>query len=532
MSEKFPNNGPLFTEGDKITRRKFLKSAAAGVVLMGAQRAESAEKLPKNLVSIIQFESKFSKIDFTHEKKEIDQSTQDLIQKVVELCNNLHRKIDSAGEEANQINFSQKVETSREADVEFIKQSFWKEMQALIPTLPEFSRQTYIHFLVHDLPRKLAPYGIFVKSVSRFSWDQNTQQLFDEDVTIHFQKIDRIDSAETEQWGKKIKRDVIYLSQLTEAGEQLAVTHWGTGQVFYQNVFMNLERIRPYKVKDLQEQQVIQFITEASIEDLYRKVKEAQNPEDMASAIGMMLLEIKRKKEKWFEDEVNNVIVHETSHLVDHSDERFKAAVKPTPSTTVSQEMESLFGRGAHEEINGLLGELRYDTDKNIALQHILYGYSPVSLEKDFMHSRASIWVGSRLISRILQDPKAYDITLDNSVDGVPPAIQVIFQLHKLTDKKDLLEKFAEELRKEHYDNLKENLTENYLSIKTATMPPTLEEKTPWDNLAPYAVAIILSGGAALALKKFFARKNAVKAEEQRVEKARNAKKSKRHELK
>ena len=63
-------------------------------------------------------------------------------------------------------------------------------------------------------------------------------------------------------------------------------------------------------------------------------------------------------------------------------------------------------------------------------------------------------------------------------------------------------------------------------------MPPTLEEKTPWDNLAPYAVAIILSGGAALALKKFFARKNAVKAEEQRVEKARNAKKSKRHELK
>lgn len=492
--------------------------------IMTSKGVEAAETEPDNLPSLIQFESKYNKIEYTSERKDLDQPTIDLIRSVVGFCNNLNQLQGVKQMEANRPSEVSMQPVSR-AELESLKRKSWAEIKKLVPEVPDFSNRAFIKFLIHDLPRLLAPYGVFSKSIFKLSAEGGSER-FSQDVIVLFKKIEKIESIEIEQWGRKIKRDVLYLDDLAEAGEQSASLNsaGGVGQTFYRNVVIDPGKIIEQTLyTDERSKKVVELLSASSLKDRLDLAEKNDNPRNMAAAIGSTLLEMKRDRNNYNKEEVANVIVHETSHLVDQHEEKYLETFRPKPNSKFSTEIKGFFSDGAHEEIDGLLGELRYDKDKHIALQHILYGYIENNRSRDFIHSRAGTWVGDRLITRILQNPSAWGVVIDPQGRGTPQ-LQALIQFANLLDKKEMLEKFAEELHTEHWNNLKEEL------IKSST-EVGLPEKTSWDAVAPYAVATLLAaGGFWVALKKLNDRRNAIKAEQTRIQRnkqSRNKRKKK-----
>ena len=205
-----------------------------------------------------------------------------------------------------------------------------------------------------------------------------------------------------------------------------------------------------------------------------------------------------------------NTIAHETGHLGDTLDEKFMETIKPRIFDRPKEFFTYNQNLFVHEEINGLLSELRHCPRKDVTMVNLLATLDEETWQ-DFGHDRAGSWILEKMIEIISKESSSYGIKI-KSASRISPINQIIMHLPDLLDKPNLLDKMSEEIRKIHFQNLDEDFSKDY--FRTSKLPFKKTLNFPLKTVGKFAGPALALGGAALLFKKISRRKSIGEAEQ------------------
>lgn len=494
-----------------MSRRDFLKTVAiAGGSLFLAKevRGETRENRAVNTIANVEiFNSKYEKIDYTKENKEITPEIRSLILEISAFQKDLIEDSDFVSDDLNRPKFIEKSVAHEEITKRKIE--LWGKLKNYIPELEEYSEKNYCQFLVYDLPRFLAPYRVFVKSLFNPVMYLEENSFESAEALVGFHEIDRVESNNVDQWNKKIKQDIIYLKgDLKLDNRNVNAMNFASvaGQAYYQNVLI----YEPILEKDFlnTKKTILDFFQSiekksTNNEDLYSVLEQAQDQRETAVALATLKATLIFKNlEVRIEDLKDNIIVHETRHVIDGQDETFKKRFKPKIYDRPTDYLAHMGNLGTHEEINGLLGELRYSKNKFFAMMNVLSGEGN---KQDFFHDLAADYVLEKVINVILENPDYYNFKIDKQ-SHVSLGNQIIFQLPELINKQNLIEEISEKIMEAHLKSYEEDFSQKFLKMFNVKKDDKI--KLPLKTIGKVASASILVGAGALLIREYSRRRN------------------------
>lgn len=516
-----PTEGlPNASEPDRFSRRNFFKKVGGGLAATTIEGRSSAENSPiTSQGELVQFESKYNKIDFKGEHKEIPPEVSAFLKSAVAILN---ETLELASTDKNAL---------PEEKMSLQRKSLYEAARKAFPGIPAYSYEAYLKFVVYDLPRYLAPYGIFVKSISSLGGNPEKDTMDHYELMVSFQKVGKVESAKMKMWGKDMERDILYIQELEGLGEQKIVSHFsgGIGQTFYQNIIIFTEHIKPAKEDaptDPKLQEVLNFVATASESQLRDLVAMNKDKPGIAAMIATaMLLAKKGQLKEGVDEEVQNVITHETSHLYDTQDTFWREKFRPIPSPKFSEAMKYSTNLSIHEEIDGLLGEMGYDSHV-ITFQDLMMGYSAAARVSDLSHSAAGMWIMKQAKELVSQNPAEYGVRL--SLDSrLSEEDMFLLQFPNLLDRPEVLHALAQKIWKIHRTRFDEDFTQ-----EQKTRIGDGKNQLEWgEEIKRWSAPVVGVGASLWVLKKILDRRQAVQEAERksREKQSRQGKKSKKN---
>lgn len=499
-----------------FTRRDFLVRAGLfGLTVSlednGEQRERGGEI--KTWGDVEMFKSKYSKVEYPKNSKTLTHAQEALIGAIWDFQEK--ELLPALGiTEMRKANVATRAlkEVESAGEVEARKMRFWAKLREHLPDLPRYSPPQYYKTLVHDIPRMFARYGVFVKPVFAPTMDIKKDAFLGAETLLEFFKVKRVDSDEVSQWGRMIVRDVVtidgpFIAQGRPLAHEAARGHGG--QTFYQDVFVYEETIAKEAAQqasvDPALAERIKTLTDGELLDM---VLASGDQVDTARNVTIMKLWGRAMEhEETAETRKAYIITHETGHIGDAIDSNFKTQFTPPVRSKPSEYLKGGANLGVHEEINGLLTELRYAKDRITPLLNILT-LSSQGTHQDFEHDRAARWIFDHLVAIIRRDPDQYGLSIDGR-SRLSSGAQSILQLPELLDREEALNKLAETLMQEHQTNYGEDFGQEYLD--TLGVTPNTGVRIPTEKLVGVGVLAL----AALGIQRFLERRTRL-IEEQR----------------
>lgn len=468
------------------------------------EQRESAGEI-KTWGDVAMFQSKYSKVEYPKNPETLTRAQEDLIGAIWDFQEK--ELLPALGKtEMRKANVATAAlkEVESAGEIEARKMRFWTKLGEHLPDLPRYSPQPYYKTLVYDIPRMFARYGVFVKPVFVPTMDIKEDAFLGAETLLEFFKVKRVDSDEVSQWGRTIVRDVVtiegpFLAQGRPLAHEAARGHGG--QAFYQDVFVYEETI----AKEVAQQasfdpalvERIKTLTDGELLDI---VLASGDQADTARNVTVMKLWGRAMEhEETAEMRKAYIITHETGHVIDATDRNFKTRFTPQVRSKPSEYLRGGANLGVHEEINGLLTELRYAKDRITPLLNILT-LSSQGTHQDFEHDRAARWIFDHLVSIMRRDPDQYGLSIDGR-SRLSSGAQSILQLPELLDREEALNKLAEALMQEHKTNHGEDFGQEYL--ETLGVTPNTGGGIPAEKLVGAGVLAL----AALGIQRFLERR-------------------------
>lgn len=454
-------------EPDKITRRDFLKKSALTTLGLGllAKEVEAKESIEfTNDPDIRIFDSKTEKVDYKQEFKELTEKEKELLLEIAQFQLEFFSKLDSysGGLEPNKIHESQKTFDSKE--IQKAKIDFWQRLKKYYPNLENYSEENYNQFLIHDISREFAKNKIFVKPIYYPVIDTTNNKFDASEIMLSFYEISGVQSDSVHEWGKDIQRDIVKVKgQFKLDGQPISPMKpsYTYGQCFFQNIFVYepafadaMSQIHDKKdewdrlgASSISEEEMLKFLAGS----------DKQDQDALAYSALKILSSLGNANER---DLLQNTLAHETRHLLDLQTEKYKNQFRLNKTKEAAKYLLEQANYSAHEEINGLLGELRYADNKTISLGNLI-GFAKEGIQMDFFHDKAAEWVLNTFIKVIQENPETYGINISKE-NKISVKNQILIQLSKFIEHPDGLNRLCEETMRVHETNYNENLSQDY----------------------------------------------------------------------
>ena len=219
MREKVSGQAPQLNKKENpISRRDFFKTTAAAVLAaeaaLGSKESEArVSREIKTWADVAIFESKYQKVDYTKEPKEITPEIESLLLDISQFQKELTKIIGLSQQkiDANIVKEIEEEKTDKGERIEALKKDFWDKLKKYFPELHSYSPENYCRVLVNDIPRYLAPYRIFAKPMFCPSADLANDYFSSAEAILALFKISDVTSEEVQQWDKKLQRDTVYI---------------------------------------------------------------------------------------------------------------------------------------------------------------------------------------------------------------------------------------------------------------------------------------------------------------------------------
>lgn len=359
-------------------------------------------------------------------------------------------------------------------DIVAIRQRYWQSLQQHHRRLYQklklgpYSDEAYGFLLTTTLPKLFAPYGVFAKPIYIPVYEIQADRIDLAEPILMFYRIEAVKSSVIEQWGKRFRRDVVYISgPLLVNGKAMTPPQFtpSPGQSFYQNVII----YRPELSKELgtggmtenKLREMVQEVAQRPEEHYWDTVQQASD--QYQAALGAAILKAVVKAESpsaTLADVEQTIIAHETRHLIDQMDPLYRRSFGGALASTASQDIRRLHNLSVHEEINGLLGQIRYGNRKIDSLGAALMSARP-GITQDFAHDKAGRWVLEHATAAIATAPERYGLRIDAS-RSIQPQNQILMQLPLLSD--ESWNRLAEVLYSEHRSGYNEDFGDEVMA--------------------------------------------------------------------
>lgn len=497
MAEGLNNVGEEQQDFDsKMTRRKFLRNSATvlGALALGnEERTEAAgEKIDYEAYDTMMFDAQTSRISYRGEYKKITPEVDSINQKMTNFSEYLFSGLGGLGQETNKEHLIAKGFSSEE--VINHEEAIWEEASRAFPELKlgQFDTTQFPNLVIVKLPSIMAQYGIFMKCIGMPIATPDKRTLTEWHTVPLLYSISKVETNRTSQWGREIDRDIIYLKGLYRESETLKPIGQ-SGQTFYQNVIIFEEFLREESGQMLDQDSFDSAKT--SLPLAKTRIIQEGDQSKVAMFVALELM-VKANNIVSYEDILDKTIEHETTHLLDQTDPLHQS-LRPKGYKTFRDFLSHHQNLMAHEEINGLLGELRYSKNKIGSLSSMM---TAVGGSQDFGHVFAGQWVLNQMVEKIAANPTKFGIDLgaDYSAD-----IQIIVWLPALTDKPELLNRLCEEIMKEYRGS---HYQESFTKDGDESVIPEQGQNTP-SKLLPFGAIPFLVGGGILGFQAFAKRR-------------------------
>lgn len=418
------------------------------------------------------FAAKNEKIRYGANKK-LTPQLEDLIMSVFDCESQLMQKMGAAVvRDANTP--TQITARWKKEELEGIKARFWTQLQRNHPYLKlpaAYSADRYGLLLAKTLPQLLASYRVFAKPAYLPIYDVGGAINLAEPI-VNFYHVESVRSENVRQWGKQLRRDIVYIDGPLEIrGKRLNFNQFAltSGQTFYQNVIIYRSQLNQTLILGggMTEEQLRELVEQVSkIPDalFWQKLSEsqtetAQREEALKILAAKLTVQLETPKLTLTEVE-QTVVAHETRHLLDQMDPFYRKTYGYKPTWNAQEDIRRQTNVTVHEEIDGLLGQLRYGNRKVQSLVPLISGAQP-GITQDYGHDKAARWVLDEMLKKLAARPQAYGATFDPS-RKVSPESQALMALPYLKDA--AINQLAEEIFAEHRQRFTEDLADEAMA--------------------------------------------------------------------
>lgn len=513
-----------------ITRREFLKSATLGAGALAAEltgKGQEGEHQGQKITARAEYEylkADREKIDYPKHPKEASQEIRSLIQVVARHVDKIRNVIETQTAAANKLlNEGKKADKKQELQTQntlsALKQSFWKEAQELVPDIGPYSEESYYRFLASALPRRLAEYGIYAQIFPADAPSGDFESFLASEYRIAFFQVSLRGTDTVSRGGKTIRRDIVSIKKQINPETFAIITpspkeEGGLASVGRQNIFLNEQILAKPPRVELQDLDAFRSLSQEKIWLILQRAHD-QHRQAMVTAIAKILIRPEMAAVS-LADEKERALAHETGHLVDDRGEKMTVAFPPRTYTNIEIALRNGANRRTHQEINGLLNELRYSsgTARTLSLSFLVAGAYTY-----FDHTRAATWIREKIIDAILSNPQAYQVAILPEAEArIPQRIQAFAQMAAVLDHSAQFNTLLEEMMKYHEAHYDEDFSTEYLESihfltkqeKKRETPPMKEPGIAWEFIGGIATLATI---AAFAVRAFSQRRNIIETE-------------------
>lgn len=493
----------------RINRRDFFKETfGLGLALTGCETENGHEKSPTSFVAVEAFRSQRKKIDYTGDKKEITPEIKELLFKLQDfrqLVRQQYKTYSGSEADLNTVRSKQveKTDNDHSQQIELLsaKNTMAKYLGKFFPKLNgSYSEESFYHCLLHEVPELLSHYGIFVKPIPAYAFrdDNRAFALADAFLTVFpVRKVTRQDNVK--QWGRSFQRDILEVgSDLVLDGKSLNSSKdaYSEGQTFYQNIVIYDDGNDSKKLEKIQfAPEMMKLIAELGNLDREQLLELASKTNAVQQDQLAYILLFAKIGHKVLDDNTTNeegvdvTIAHESRHVIDQKEQVFADKFTPPLSSDASVVLGQIGNGGAHDEINGLLGQLRYSRKPFYAFFGMTQWLGG-EMKTDFQHDRAIQWTFDKIVEKILSKPADFDAVIDDS-SGVSPKNQVILQLDKVVSDTKVFGRMVEEIMAYHESHYDEDFSEEYLKSFNLPKNQLQDNRNYWPVAAGGALGVL-----------------------------------------
>lgn len=377
----------------------------------------------------------------------------------------------------------------------------------------QYSQEALTKIMAYEIPRYLARFGILAKPLYFPSMERGGQKFSSSDLIMDLYKVVKKETVPYNVWGKSGTVDRLYLDgEVIVDGRDIS-TRRSTfgGQVFFENILFytkmlqaqadNIAKMSKDAKRDLNRD--VLFSNRLILDALGKTVN---TKTDAASAA---LLRVLYTMDSFvgLDDVEKLTLVHETSHLVDFQDPQYVARFKPHETDNTVTWIKEHYNHTIHEEIDGLLGELRYAPRQELAMvsfiNTFLINLNREEGEVDLGHYAASEWILKKITERVLQNPEKYGIEISDQ-SNVSKDNQVLFQLASLLKHKQELNILMDDIMQYHRAHFDEDLAQDISIFSKGLM----EKPASGYDIKKLIAPSLIAGGIYMGVSRFLQRRS------------------------
>ena len=193
------------------------------------------------------------------------------------------------------------------------------------------------------------------------------------------------------------------------------------------------------------------------------------------------------------------IVVHEMGHVRDHSDPEYRAAFAPSATTDPLNMYAHIQDAAAHDEINGMLTELRYAPKKRALSLGKIFGFISEGVQQDFEHDRAACWIVDQMINLAQENPERYGVTTPQANTLLTKSEHALLALPMMLARSGDMDHLLDDVKKLHrtpYDSFGEEGIAHFRA-----MVRSQDQGLP---IAQIGLALTAIGGVAFTVKSIY----------------------------
>ncbi|PIR47089.1 MAG: hypothetical protein COV07_00780 [Candidatus Vogelbacteria bacterium CG10_big_fil_rev_8_21_14_0_10_45_14] len=400
----------------------------------------------------------------------------------------------------------------RQVKAKSLKQSYWNEIASILGTTEEYSQDGFSNFLISELPKYFAKYGIFTKTQNLELKDYKNDVLFFAEPILLLQDVKEATNDTFTIDGNEHERHVIKVED----------RDYGSNEV-YKKIFPDMSTAEWYKnniiifsdafkdtLKSVQEdsKEASTRFGSATKEQVNWNDYDEQNKRVYSIAIALGAISNDLRDSVTSEVLLSNIIIHESGHQRDYDLRKEYLLSLPSASAPISEFSRYKTVDIVNREIAAHLHELRYSPSKLILVASALRSYMDPELSSVYFthdpagndrneggNKRAYKWIAEHMVSLIEQRPDYFGFNEDQNLTLLSKRNQIVIFLSEVAKSDDLLIEIADKLISLHQ-------SAPYGTTKEETEEVMQEMNSLKSELTAGVVAVSVIAGSAYLAKK------------------------------
>jgi len=396
---------------------------------------------------------------------------------------------------------------------------FWQQLREKysdLVKLSDFSRENYYRFMIEELPKITAEYGILTFLVP-FTVADPKQNIYQTEVELVFYPVTSIASRSFDEWSCPINVDVITIEdQLELYGCQFndfqRPMHGFCyhGNIFYFPADYSANETDCYaKPSDFD---LMKTDGRNGIWQRFWAASAGNRQEIIRCAAACVLLKINNQIVDPA-DRLQSALAHEVGHLADdHQHPDLLNSLLVTGPVSIPEFESAHLNQVVHEENGGFISQIRYSKNKTEVIFDLIDAYDYVETNPySDGYSSVQPLICTYFIDFIIDDCLKWRPQYGFKVDFHRPNIrgQVLMQFERFLDHPEILEALADRLMQLHvasgYSPKYVNYQSRYLGWDT---PAALKSRLQARELRMITVILVIAVFIFVILLKYLFRQN------------------------